>query len=149
MRKLFSTVLALALTVCTVAALTTSASANSEFMEYDYFYVYKGGGAIVSDVFAQKWSDSQKMKTTVVKEPGSTINWLSSETVYWRGRSETYGQATTLGTANGPEYDYMLTYLSGYGQRLSKYTIAAQYDDDNPYTHLELRIYWDPDGSEE
>lgn len=154
MRKLFSSVLALALTVCSLAALPTAASAlepttrGQEYMEYDYFYIYKGGGAAVSDVFAQKWNDNKEMNTTVLKAPGSTINWLTSETVYWRGRSETLARATELGTTNKPIYNHKLGYLSGYGTRLSKYTIAAEYAEDNPYTHLELIIYWDPDGDE-
>lgn len=151
MSKLFSGALALTLTACclgtlpaTAASIPDSSTRGQEYMEYDYFYIYKGGGATVSDVFAKKWSETDVMDTTVLKAPGSTINWLTSETVYWRGRSETLARATELGTTNKPIYNKELGYLSGYGTRLSEYTIAAEYAEDNPYTHLELIIYWDP-----
>jgi hypothetical protein len=144
MRRLISGLLALMLVVGTTGSIITPASAAYEYLEYDYFYIYKGGEPAVSDKFAKKWDDQYApMYTHIGKYPGSSINWLSSETVYWRGRSASLARATELGTSN-VETDRDLAYLSGYGTRLSEYTIAAEYASSNPYTNLEVIIYWDP-----
>lgn len=145
MRRLFSGLLALMLVVGSAGSLATRARAASEYMEYDAFLIYKGYGATVSNTFAKKWdSVCADMVTAVFKSPETSINWLSSERVYWRGRSDTLAKATELGETYVEVENYPLAYLSGYGTRLSEYTIAAQYDDSNPYTKLELWIYWDP-----
>lgn len=141
MRKLFSGLLALLLAVGIASSTVTPASAY-EFVETDYFYIYKGGAAAVSNKFMLKWDDVRgPMYTYIAKYPDSTINWLSSETVYYRGRSETLARATALGSATGfKEAD--LSYLSGFGARMSSYTMAAEYDSSNPYTKLEVIIGW-------
>lgn len=46
-----------------------------------------------------------------------------------------------LGTSNVTT-ERNLSYQSGYGARLTSYTIAAEYDSSNPYTHLEVIIGW-------
>lgn len=142
MRRLISGFLALLL-VLGVSSVITPANAMVEYMEYDYFFIYKGGPPAISNKFVTKWDDQRApMYTAVWKYPGSDIDWLSNETVYWRGRSETLARATALGTTNvGVERN--LSYLSGFGTRLTEYTIAAEYADSNPYTKLEVIIYWD------
>lgn len=143
-RRLFSSLLALALMLCVTGGIATPANA-AEYMEYADFHIYKNGGSVVSDVWAQKTSGpSVPMETTIVKAPGSTVNWLPSETVYWRGRSSSYAKATTLGEANQSLTDRELNYLSGFGTFGTYYTLAAQYADTNPYTHLEIWIYFKP-----
>ena len=141
--KLLSGLFALMIAAATVCATAVPANAAVEYMEYDYFYVYKGQGAQVSDKFVKKWDEKRApMYTAIYKMPGSTVEWYSTETAYWRGRSSTLANATELGSTNvGTERN--LSYLSGYGTRLSQYTIAAQYASDNPYNRLELIIYWD------
>lgn len=141
MRKLFSGLLALVLVMGVTGSIVTPASAY-EFVETDYFYIYKGGNPAVSNKFMEKTDDHRApMYTYIAKYPGSDINWLSSETVYWRGRSESLARATALGTSNVAT-ERNLSYQSGYGARLTSYTIAAEYDSSNPYTHLEVIIGW-------
>ena len=142
MRKLFSCLLALVLTVGVTGTIITPASATSrpELVETDIFYVYKGGGPAVSNKFMKKTDNSDGMYTEVTNF-SSSIKWLSSEVLYWRGRSESLARATELGTTNEPTWRG-LSYLSGYGTYGSKYTVAAQYADSNPYTHLEVLIAW-------
>lgn len=143
MRKLFSCLLALVLTIGGTGTIITpaSAAARPELVGSDYFYVYKGGGAVVSDEFMQKTDSTPSMETHVLNHSPESTKWLSSEVLYWRGRSESLARATDLGTSNQPAVRD-LTYLSGYGIYGSKYTVAAQYADSNPYTHLEVLIWW-------
>lgn len=141
MRKLFSTLLALTLIVSATSILAISASAY-EYVESDCFYIYKGGGPAVSNRFSKKWDEKRApMYTRVARNDDSSITWLASETVYWRGRSETLARATELG-ASSVRVERDLPYLSGYGARLTEYTMAAEYADSNPYTQLDLIISW-------
>ena len=139
--KLLSGLFALMIAAATVCATAVPVNAQYELVESDYFYIYKGGGAAVSDKFMKKNDGSPTMYTAVCKYGLSTIEWYTSETVYWRGRSETLAKATELGTTN-VETEKDLSYLSGYGIKGSKYTLAAQYASDNPYNRLGLIIHW-------
>lgn len=142
MRRMISSLLALMLVVGSIGGTMITPASAYEYVETDYFYIYKGGAPAVSNNFMKKWDDQRApMYTYIAKYPGSSINWLSSETVYWRGRSESLAKATSLGTANAST-ERNLSYLSGYGARMTSYTIAAEYDSSNPYTHLEVIIGW-------
>lgn len=142
MRRLFSGLLALLLIVGTGSIVApANATAFVEYVYTDYFYIYKGGGPAVSEKFMRKNDNGPAMYTCVSKYGKSTIEWYSSETVYWRGRSESLAKATELGSTN-VETERELYYLSGYGTYGSKYTIAAEYASDNPYNRLEVIISW-------
>lgn len=138
MRKMFTKLIIGAILISTLA---TSASAAQSATEN--FYVYINGGAVVSSKMAEK-TGTGMMWVSIDKMAGSRVNWVSSETVNYRGRSPSGAQATTLGQTNKPTGTVKRGYLSGYGSIGSYYRMAVQYDNSNPYTRLELTATWMP-----
>ncbi|GHU43971.1 hypothetical protein FACS1894111_10490 [Clostridia bacterium] len=133
--------LALLLGVTTIlgtAVIPVAAQALTE-----NFHVYHYGGAVVSSNAAQKEDTSNYMGFAVDKRYGTTVNWVTSETVYLRGRTSGGTQCTSLASVNQPASGAM-TYASGYATYGSYYRLAVQYADANPYTHLDLTASWAP-----
>lgn len=141
MRKLYATLLSFTLIA---TAFIFPASAAS--MATENFHIYINGGSVVSSKMAEKpTATALPMWAWVVEQEGTTVKWLPSEYVNIRGRSPSNAYATTVEQTNSPdEGKISLYYLDGYGQQGSYYKMAVQYDNNNPYTHLELTVTWSP-----
>lgn len=125
--------------------ITTSSYAMSVYAAtgIENFHVYINGGSVVSSSSVRKTNTYKYMRTGVMKRSGTTVNWLSSETVNLRGRTDSGAKCTVLGTQNTPG-NSDLNYTSGYGHRGDYYKLAVQYSNSNPYTNLDLRASWTP-----
>lgn len=141
MRKTIASLMSLALIATTFISPTSAASIATED-----FHVYINGGSVVSSQMAEKRSATGlSMWAWVVEQEGTTVDWLPSEYVNIRGRSPSNAYATSVEQTNSPDAgDIHLYYLDGYGQMGSYYKMAVQYDNNNPYTHLELTVTWSP-----
>jgi len=130
--------------VCAVLMMSSifaiSVSAN---IGYQRFRVYINGGAVVSSFAYTKSGIADSMYTYTNKYPGTSVNWLSSETVNLRGRTSSGTKCTALGTRNTEGSRY-LKYDPGYGRMNTAYKVAVQYDSSNPYTNLDLGVTWEP-----
>ena len=141
MRKLFSIML-----VGTFLMSLLTLSASAAYSVSENFDVYINGGSVVSSKMAEKALNNRlPMWAWVKKQDGSTVKWLPSEYVNIRGRSPSNKYATSVEQVNS-EYvgQIKLPYLDGYGQMGYFYRMAVQYDNNNPYTHLELTVSWSP-----
>ena len=141
MRKLFAGLMATAL-----IATAFVFPANAAYTATENFHVYINGGSVVSSKRAEKQlATALPMWAWVVEQEGSSVDWLPSEYVNIRGRSPSNQYATTVEQTNSTdEGQISLYYLDGYGQQGSFYKMAVQYDNNNPYTHLELTVTWSP-----
>lgn len=124
--------------MCSVLAIPVNAASKTE-----NFHVYINGGSVVSSGTAKKDDSLNYMYTYTSKRSGTTVNWVSSETVNLRGRTSSGTKCTALGTRTSPGARN-LTYSSGYGYKGNYYRVAVQYDNSNPYTHLDLTVKWIP-----
>ncbi|MDD3278589.1 MAG: hypothetical protein PHG16_06855 [Lachnospiraceae bacterium] len=134
-------VLATVLTSLTVASLAITPVMAAQRTET--FYVYLGGGSKVSSGSAVK-DVGGGMWYSVKEAPGTTITWVQGvETINLRGRTSGGTQCTTL-AQRSTRGSGIMSYFSGYGSIGSYYKMAVQYDDSNPYQHLELQCSWIP-----
>ncbi len=105
MRKLFSCLLALVLTIGVTGTIITPASATSrpELVENDYFYVYKGGGPAVSDKFMRKTDYSDSMYTEIETNllSGCPLKFYTGVAVLkpWQGQQNWVQLINLLGVA--------------------------------------------------
>jgi len=125
--------------------ITTSSYAMSVYAATgtENFHVYINGGSVVSSLSVKKDNTNKHMMAFVYKRSGTTVNWLSSETVNLRGRTHNGIKSTFLGTQNTPGSS-RLNYMSGYGHMGGLYKLAVQYSNSNPHTHLDLTASWTP-----
>lgn len=126
-----------------ISTMIAPASAANLGEACENFHVYINGGSVVSSKTATK-EISGPMWSNARKQTGSSVNWLSSEYVNLRGRTNSGVKCTSLGKTNTPGETVYLYYNSGYGTLYQPYRIAVQYDNSNPYTHLELTVCWSP-----
>jgi len=135
LERVMALICALVMTSFTMSIYAASATEN--------FHVYINGGSVVSGSSAKKETTYDFMYAYVSKRSGTTVNWLSSETVNLRGRTSSGVQCTALGSRNTIGTSN-LAYNSGYGNFGSYYKLAVQYASNNPYTHLDLTATWTP-----
>ena len=98
---------------------------------------------MVSSSSERKDNTNKYMIAYVEKRSDTTVNWLSSEKVNLRGRTDSGAKCTILGTLNTPGSS-TLNYKSGHGHMGDYYKLAVQYINSIPYTNLDLTVSWLP-----
>lgn len=132
----FLSVLALMVAV----ALPASADTRTEVM-----VARINGGATVSSGSVKKTA-AGNFKFNAQANTNDGWSMRGDEYVYFRGRSQGNYQATgvTRECYYGSQVSRSLPYLSGYGSQNLYYKIAIEYDNNNPYEYVNLRVNWTP-----
>ena len=138
-KRLLAVCLAAIMMVSALAIPASAATGKGEM------YASIGGGATVSNTSVVKGTVGSYSYTADSMGSGG---WSTSgdEWVYFRGRSSSGTQATSLGHRNyyGAQVSGNLSYYSGYGSVGTYYKIAIEYDSDNPYQYVDLYVTWTP-----
>lgn len=139
-KKRMLALLSAAILCFSMVAIPASAATGSGEM-----YASIGGGATVSNTAVLK---SKTGSFGYTAKPYTSDGWSSQgdEWVYFRGRSEAGSQATGLHhrAYYGVTVSGTLPYNSGFGYVGSRYKIAIEYDNENPYKYVDLYVTWTP-----
>lgn len=139
-KKRMLALLGAAILCFSMIAVPASAATGSDEM-----YASMGGGATVSATAVVKSAAGGFGYTA---KPYIAGGWSpkGDEWVYFRGRSEAGSQATELHhhCYSGYTVTGKMPYNSGFGYIGSKYRLAIEYDNENPYEYVDLYVTWTP-----
>lgn len=141
-KSILSVTLVILILIGAFSMPASAADPDEIYKENLYARIY--GGATVSSSSAKKIYSGQ-FKYGCYKATADGWSSKGDEWIYLRGRNSTGTvQATGLAHMNfhGYQRSGSLSYLSGHGQMNTRYKVAIEYDNTNPYEYVVIETQW-------